>query len=206
MKSVIAKIQSNADTRIILLRLPEVVHWLFGDTSFLPQIEKKNKSTDTKECKLLEDAWGITLLEKIRPDLVKRNGNVIEKKQWTGPVGEHLCKELYLLQGKEICKPKKQQHFQPDLETDDAVLEVKTQTFFTTGTAGEKIFGVPFKYADVPGLYGKPLHIICLAGAEKMCRDNGMIGPCSAEKQKCIDLYRDGHIEFVAASDILRAL
>jgi hypothetical protein len=206
MESVIAKIQTNTDVRISLLRNPEVIHWLFGYTSFLSEIEKKNKTKDTEKRKVLEDTWGITLLEKIRPDLVKRNGNVLEKKQWTGPVGEHLCKELYILQGKEIHKPKKQQHFQPDWETDDAVLEVKTQTFFTTGTAGEKIFGVPFKYADVPGLYGKPLHIICMAGAEKMCRDNGMIGPCYSAKQKCIDLYRDGHIEFVAATDILQSL
>ena len=199
MESVITKIQTSTDARIILLRKPEVIRWLFGDTSFLSEIEKKNKTKDTEKRKVLEDEWGRTILKQRRPDLKV-------DKQWSGIVGEYLCEELYILQQKQIKKPKKQHHFQPDWETDDAILEVKTQTFFTTGTAGEKIFGVPFKYADVPGLYGKPLHIICMAGAEKMCRDNGMIGPCSAEKQKYIDLYRDGHIEFVAATDILKSL
>jgi hypothetical protein len=199
MESVITKIQTNPDVRISLLRNPEVIRWLFGDTSFLSEIEKKNKTKDAEKRKVLEDEWGRTILKQRRPDLKV-------DKQWSGVVGEYLCEELYILQGKQIRKPKKQQHFQPDWETDDAVLEVKTQTFFTAGTAGEKIFGVPFKYADVPGLYGKPLHIICMAGAEKICRDNGMIGPCSSAKQKCIDLYRDGHIEFVAATDILRSL
>ena len=37
-------IHKSKDIRIILLRRREVVMWLFGDLSFLPAIEKKNKT------------------------------------------------------------------------------------------------------------------------------------------------------------------
>ena len=46
------------------------------------------------------------------------------------------------------------------------MVEVKTVSYFTTGTASEKIFGVPWKYADVPRLYGKPLQVVCLGNTE----------------------------------------
>ena len=37
------KIKENTDEKIVLLKEPTVVQWLFGDLSYLPSIEKKNK-------------------------------------------------------------------------------------------------------------------------------------------------------------------
>jgi len=186
---------------IHLLRQKEVVQWLFGDLSVLPPIEKKNKTTDDAKYKALEDAWGQAMLRARRPDLRL-------DKQWTNKFGEHICEELYILAGKTVTKPAAKNHFQPDGEVDNAILEAKAQTFFTSGTAGEKILGCPFKYAEIPELYGKPLKIICMGGAEKVCRESygNLPGPrCSAQKKKFLEFFRENKIEYVAASELLTA-
>ena len=154
----------NKDNNIVLMRNKEVVQWLFGDLSFLENIEKKNKTNDEKKYKLLEDKWGRNILKIRRPDLKL-------DKQWTNKFGEHLCEEIFTLIGKKISKPVKKQNYQPDCETENFIIEVKTGTFHTSGTAGEKILGCPFKYAEIPDLYSKSLKILCIGGAEKICRE-----------------------------------
>lgn len=189
------------DTKVLLLRQKEVIQWLFGDLSFLPSIDKKNKTADEAKYKALEDKWGQAMLKTRRPDLKL-------DKQWTNKFGEHICEELYALLGKTVSKPVKKSHYQPDSEVDDAILEAKAGTFHTGGTAGEKILGCPFKYAEIPALYGKPLKILCMGGAEKVCRDSygNLPGPqCTPQKQKFLEFFRQNQIEYVGASDILRS-
>jgi hypothetical protein len=190
------------NTKIVLLRQKEVVQWLFGDLSFLPPIEKKNKTADEAALKVLEDKWGQTMLKVRRPDLKL-------DKQWTNKFGEHLCEELYSLLGKTVSKPVKKEHYQPDSEVEDAIVEAKAGTFHTGGTAGEKILGCPFKYAEIPDLYGKPLKIVCMGGAEKVCRESYGNLPgskCTPQKKRFLDFFRENRIEFIGASDILRSL
>ena len=190
------------DPRIVLLRDKEVLQWIFGDLSFLPPIEKKNKTVDDTKYKLLEDKWGQEVMKRRRPDLKL-------DKQWTNKFGEYIGEEIYLLLGKEVTKPEKKCRFQPDLEVDDAIVEVKAGTFYTNGTAGEKILGVPFKYADIPQLYNKCLKILCVGGAEKVCRTQygNLCGPMSSpQKQKYLDMYRAQGIEFIGATDMLLTL
>ena len=189
------------NAKIVLLRQKEVVQWIFGDLSFLPEIEKKNKTKDTEKLKVLEDTWGQTMLKIRRPDLKL-------DKQWTNKFGEHLVEEMYTLLGKNVSKPVKKEHYQPDSEVDDAIVEAKAGTFHTGGTAGEKILGCPFKYAEIPDLYGKPLKIICMGGAEKICRESYGNLPgekCSSQKKKFLDFFRDNKIEFIGATDILKS-
>ena len=184
---------------IILLRQKEVIQWILGDLSFLPVIETKNKTTDELKYKVLEDQWGQAMLKIRRPDLKL-------DKQWTNKFGEHLCEEIYTLRGKTVIKPLKKEHYQPDLEVDDAIIEAKTGTFYTSGTAGEKILGCPFKYAEIPDLYNKPLKIVCIGGAEKACRQNYGNLPgikCSPRKKKFIDFFRENKIEYVGMSNLI---
>ena len=195
-------IVKNEDRSIVLLRQKEVVQWLFGNLSFLPAIANKNKTADEAQYKVNEDKWGQTIMKSRRPDLKL-------DKQWTNKFGEYICEELYTLLGKHVTKPIKKEHYQPDLEIDDAIIEVKTGTYHTSGTAGEKILGVPLKYSEIPELYGKPLKILCLGGAEKACRENyGVLpGPkCTKQKQEFLDFYREKKIEYIGASDILKSL
>jgi hypothetical protein len=205
IEKICKMIASEAATKsgpIVLLRNKEVIQWLFGDMSFLPTIEKKNKTTDEKIYKALEDKWGQDMVRTRRPDLRL-------DKQWTNKFGEHLCEELFTLMGKNVSKPVNKQHYQPDAEVDDAILEAKAQTFYTSGTAGEKILGSPFKYADVPQLYGKPMKIICMGGAEKVCRESYGNLPgdkMSSQKKKILDCFHEIGIEYIGATDILKSL
>jgi hypothetical protein len=66
---ICAYISSNTNPTIVLLRNKEVIQWIFGDLSFLPWFEKKNKTVDESKYKLLEDEWGQNTLKLIRPDL-----------------------------------------------------------------------------------------------------------------------------------------
>jgi hypothetical protein len=115
---------------------------------------------------------------------------------------------MYMLMGKDVTKPIKKNNYQPDSEVDDAILESKAQTFYTGGTAGEKILGSPFKYSEIPELYGKPLKIVCMGGAEKVCRElyGNLPGTkCSPQKTKFLDFFRENGIEYVGATDILKS-
>jgi hypothetical protein len=188
--------------KVVLLRNEEVVRWLFGDLSFLPKLTAGGKVETAARYKTIEDKWGRAALKTRRPDL--KLG-----KQWTGKFGEHVAEEMYMLLGESVTKPARQEHYQPDVETDSAIIEVKTGTYFTGGTAGEKILGCPFKYAEIPELYSKPLKILCLGGAERDCREKYGNLPgekCIAQKRKFLDFFRENRIEFVGASDILDAL
>lgn len=190
------------DSRIVLLRIREVIMWLFADLSFLPPIEKKNKSNDIPKYKVLEDKWGQAIMKIRRPDLKL-------DKQWTNKFGEHICEEIYTLLGKNVSKPVKKNHYQPDHEIDNAIIESKTGTFYTGGTAGEKILGCAFKYSEIPDLYSKPLKILCMGGAEKICREQyGNLdgSKCSIQKRKFLDFYKGIGIEYIGATDILKQL
>jgi hypothetical protein len=202
MEKIVTYISTIESKQIVLLRETSVIQWLLGDTSFLPLAEKKNKSKDTEALKLLEDKWGQDILKKRRPDLKL-------DKQWTNKFGEHICEELCILQNKVPIKPKAINHYQPDLEVEDYICEAKAQTYFTTGTAGEKILGTAFKYAEIPRLYNKPLKIICIGGAEKCCREQygNLEGKqTSDEKKAFLEFYKSMNIIYVGASDILKGL
>ena len=208
MNQIYLHISKVEDERIILLRSREVIMWLFGDLSFLTPIEKVNKTKDTEKYKILEDKWGQTTLKVRRPDLKL-------DKQWTTKFGEHICEEICILMSKPFKRPITMNHpitmnrYSPDIETEDTMFEVKTQTFHTTGTAGEKILGSPFKYAEVPELYGKKLIILCMGGAEQICREqygNLLGNKCSPQKQVLLDAFKSLQIEYVGATDLLTML
>lgn len=202
LTSIHSYIEVLEDKRIVLLRNKEVLQWLFGDLSFLPPIEKTTKTADEKKLKVLEDKWGQTTLKVRRADLTL-------DKQWTNKFGEHLCEEMLLLLGKKVSKPVKKNHYQPDSEVEDGIWEAKAGTFHTGGTAGEKILGTPFKYIEVPKLYGKPLKILCMGGAEQICRNQygNLPGPlCSPEKKEVLDFYKSKGVEYVAATELLKSI
>ena len=115
---------------------------------------------NVKMSKSQENEWGRALVETYRPKKSKA-------KAWSGILGEELIKELYPYGW----KPVKLGGFKPDWETDDFIIEVKTQSWFTKGTAGEKILGVPVKYRNLPAMYNKPLVIVCFGRAESIWFD-----------------------------------
>lgn len=92
----------------------------------------------------------------------------------------------------------------PDREADDALYENKARTYCTSGTAGEKILGVPVKYCECPRLYGKRLYIVCMGYQEDEARDTfSVFNPQSKERQDFIAFYKEKKIEYLKATDLL---
>ncbi|AGV01365.1 hypothetical protein C8_16 [Cannes 8 virus] len=191
-------LEDNKDKRIFLLRQKEVLQWIFGDLSFLPPVEKKTIKQYTQKLKKHEDSWGRKKLRDKKPHLKL-------KGQWSGPFGEALCEEMFLLFGKNVERPQKKGGKMPDLETEDHILEVKTQTYMTSGTASQKILSVPFLYCEIPELYGKHLKVVCVGGAEKLCRESyGVLcNDVREKKQKFLEFYKEMGIEFAAFSNFI---
>lgn len=87
--------------------------------------------------------------------------------QWTTVLGETIVEYLLNKLFKSVTRPTVKNGLKPDFETEEFIFEVKTRNYTTNGTAGEKILGTPFKYCNVPELYGKPL-IIVLVGYQEL--------------------------------------
>ena len=126
---------------------------------------KYNKKQLLEKRRKNEAKWNMELMKGIRPDLFDKEHS---QSSLFGPFGEILVREYFILMGEfKTDKPEKLGGHDLDLETLKEMIEVKTGSYFTTGTAGEKIFGVPYKYRKVPRLHNKPLLIILLGGDKK---------------------------------------
>lgn len=113
-------------------------------------VDQNNQKIDNNTEKL----WGNSMIDQVN------NG------QWTTKLGESFVFDLYKKMGANPRRPKQLGNYRPDFETDTHIIEVKTRNWTTSGTAGEKVYGTPLKYAEVPELYGKPLIIVCVAYQE----------------------------------------
>lgn len=103
--------------------------------------------------------------------------------------------------------------YQPDLESDEYVWEVKWGTWTTPWTAWEKILWTPIKYSEVPKLYKKPLRIVVVWYQEYQAK-NGFAcwdlihkeGGRSEELDEILYFYKEKDIEFIGFTDILKKL
>lgn len=195
VKSVVDKSANN--DKIVLLKNKEVLQWMMEDFTFL------NRNNEVKKSKMkeLEDEWGKNIVR----ELTKKD----IKKMWTGDFGEALCKELLLVLDYNIKNPEKKGHIDPDLETDEYIIEVKNGTYFTGGTAHEKILGIPYKYRDVYKLYNKPLLVVSLGQAEKYCREVGFLNGEKEldEKQKeYMDFFNKNNIYFIGSMNLINMI
>jgi len=149
----------------------------------------------------MENKWGNEVIGIT--DSAQYNGN------WTTKLGETFVKEVCDVLGDNplsITQKKDPDSFtiNPDIETKNSIIEVKTNNWTMPGTAGEKILGTPYKYMSVPEIYGKPLKIVCLAyqivEAEKWCLFGNSNSPL---RNKLILSYKEMGIEFIPISQLL---
>lgn len=134
----------------------------------------------------------------------KIDGN--NNTQWTTTLGEGIVAWVLTKLGKEIEHAPTINNMRPDWETDDAIWEVKTRNWNTPGTAGEKVLGCPFKYSDVPRLYGKPLNIVCVGYQEyELTNGNTRVfgDELSPEKSELLEFWASKNIHFVALTSLL---
>lgn len=123
---------------------------------------------------------------------------------WTTLLGEGIVHDTLCKRGEHPRKPDCRGGYQPDWETDNCIYEVKTRNWTTSGTAGEKVLGVPFKYSDVPLLYSKPLCIVCVAYQEWELTNGKtkVFGEVSERKRRFLDLAESMGITYVKFSDL----
>lgn len=157
-------------------------------------IRAPRRAKTLKQSEENENSWGSSLTEKwletARPDIVFKKGSA-----WSGKLGQLLIEELF----PDGWKPTRKGGHLPDWETKDYIIEAKAQTWYTAGTAGEKIYGVPVKYRNIPDLYEKPLIIVCFGRAESV-----WFGLPKDEKlMKIINFWESMNIRYVKGSSLL---
>tara|TARA_B110000483_G_scaffold192356_1_gene228697 strand:+ start:36 stop:695 length:660 start_codon:yes stop_codon:yes gene_type:complete len=133
------------------------------------------KRRSYERSKQQERLFGNDLIRVTRTDSSDNTG------QWTTVAVESLVEFILTgLYGK-VWRPKYtcgHVGVRPDFETKMAIFEVKAQTWNGGGgTAGEKIFAVPWKYGELAQTLNKPVCIILVAAQEEEVRKKyGMFG------------------------------
>ncbi len=189
-----------------LLNNKEVIKWCYeGITNVSLKNTENNKKL--KEFKEIEKNWGNLIME------------TVDNVQWTTKLCENLVEEALVKLGrKNVRKTIKKKSsirdkdYNPDLECDQYVYEIKGRSWCTTGTAGEKILGVPLKYGELPRLYKKPLKIILVGYQEYEAREKFGFGDLldknnqTPELKESLAFYKEHNIEYVAFTDILKEI
>lgn len=184
----------------------DVIRWCYEGITDISLKDTENEKK-LKKAKEIEKKWGNEIIQRV------------DNKQWTTRLCESLAKEaLNRLGRKNIKKTTKKRSslrnkkYDPDLECDKYVYEIKGRSWCTTGTAGEKILGVPLKYGEIPSLYGKPLQIILVGYQEYEAREKFAFGDLldgdnqTRELHESLAFYKEHDIEYVAFTDILKKI
>lgn len=184
----------------------EVIRWCYEG---ITKISLKDTESEKvlKEYKEVEKNWGNKVMK------------TQDGKQWTTVLCQDLVKEALARLGRKNVRATtakksslRDKKYDPDLECDDYVYEVKGRSWCTPGTAGEKILGVPLKYGEVPRLYEKPLQIILVGYQEYEAKMKFAFGDLldknnqTPELQESLAFYKEHNIEYVAFTDILKQI
>lgn len=113
-----------------------------------------------------------------------------------------------LVQKKDIRLPWSSGSVRLDMESVTALYEVKTQSWTTSGSAHEKIPGIPFKYRDIPEIKKKPLYVILVGHNEFVFTHsyNSILNPLSANVKllEDIDFWKKRNIHYVGFSKLVQ--
>lgn len=129
--------------------------------------------------------------------------------QWTTKLGEKIIEHILIRRGMNPRKIKKKKingiGYKPDIETKEAIWEIKTRNYSTPGTAGEKIFGTIWKYSSIPKIFKKPLIIVLLAYQEEEAIKKFKIfdNNLPPERKIFIQMMQNIGIYFMKATDLL---
>lgn len=139
--------------------------------------------------------------------------------QWTTMLCQEIVRETLIALGRKnvrntesIKSSIRNKKYQPDLECDDFVYEVKGRSWTTPGTAGEKILGVPLKYGELPNIFQKPLRIILVGYQEYEAREGFAMGNLldshaqTNELIESLEHFKGQKIEYVGLTDLLKTL
>ncbi len=189
--------------KLIFLNNPEIIRWCYEGITDATLETTTNKEI-LKKAKIEEDVWG--------DGIIAGSGG----GQWSTKLCQDLVMEALIKLGRKNVKSTtsiksslRNKKYSPDLECDEYVYEIKGRSWTTSGTAGEKILGVPLKYGELPRLYKKPLQIILVGYQEYEAKEGFAFGDLldknnqTKELQESLAFYKQHEIEYVAFTDIL---
>lgn len=155
--------------------------------------------------------------------IAKRYLNIDLNKhgQWTTVFGESLVKYGFdKLYNESNIKPTNKftdmyngKRLMPDMYTEHGsnlyIKEVKSRNYVTSGTAGEKITNVAWKYADIIDIPNSKLYIVCVGYQEYEA--NEYFGLFKEYEQGTLrydqkELWKKHGIEFIAFSSVIQKL
>jgi len=188
-----------------LLNNKEVIKWCYEPVTEISLVNSSN-AAQLKEANDIERDWARAVIGG-------------EGNQWTTMLCQDLVMEALIKLGRKNVHSTtskksslRKKKYDPDLECDEYVYEVKGRSWTTPGTAGEKILGVPLKYGEVPRLYHKPLQIILVGYQEYEAKEGFAFGDLldknnqTPELQESLAFYKEQRIEYVGFTDILKKL
>ncbi len=188
-----------------LLDDQQVINWCFKPFTDYSLITGSNKLL-LKDANNLEKAWARSVIGGVG-------------SQWTTLLCQELVREALVKLGRKNVRSTtmktgsvRNKSYDPDLECDDYVYEVKGRSWSTSGTAGEKVLGVPLKYGELPRLYHKPLRIVLVGYQEYEARNGYAFGDLldpkiqTKELKDSLDYFKEHNIEYVGFTDILTEL
>ena len=126
--------------------------------------------------------------------------------QWSNSFGEELVKTILQCLEKDPFRPKKIHGVIPDLETKDALYEIKTRNWTTSGTAGEKILAAPYKYKSISRLTGKKIFIVLVGFQEYEAIHSFKLFEKDQETLEYKQLCDQWNIEFIKCSDLIKLI
>jgi hypothetical protein len=169
----------------------DIVKWILCDEKYINMSNNKYKYKNIE--KNDGNLWNKTYFGSIKYTI-----------QWTTLFSENLTKYILKQTGKKIYKPKNINGLKPDIETDDAIYEVKCRSYTIEGTIGEKIFGCLFKYRNVPILYKKPLFIILCGYQEYEAKYKFKINDDDVKHH--LKSFNESNIYFLFLSDLYKSI
>lgn len=192
--------------KLYLLDNRDVIRWCYEGIMEKTSINTSNQN-DLKMAKKQEDLWGNSII-------IGNGGG-----QWTTKFCQDVVKEALSKLGRKNVRKStpaksslRKKRYQPDLECDEYVYEVKGRNWSTSGTAGEKILGVPLKYGELPRLYKKPLQIVLVGYQEYEAKQGFAFGDLldknnqTQELKDSLAFYKEHDIEYVGFTDILKKI
>lgn len=140
--------------------------------------------------------------------------------QWTTLLCQEAVREILIaLWYKNVANSRKlkssvrNKWYDPDLESDEAVWEVKWRNWTTPWTAWEKILWTPLKYSEIPKLYWKPLKIVLVWYQEYEAKNWFACWDLvdkswwrTKEADDILNFYKTKNIEYIAFTDLLKKL
>lgn len=174
-----------------LISNSEVIRWVYGDIGFL-----------AKNTMVEETRWG--------KSICKQYGIQIKSHIWTGTFGEHLVYNALYAMDKFPVDIKATNGYTPDFLTKDRVVEVKTASYSGSNSNIYNVLATPYKYAEIPIEFGRPLDIVCVGSVEHMARHKyGLLSGqvyIETNRQKIVECYKNIDINYVGFSQMLEKL